>query len=229
MPTVIDRLLQLSDEFNIKLTFAIVGALFAKDKKELYKYIPKQSPRYKNKNLDPFTSISDIGDTEGTDPYHFANSIIVKIKNYSQHEIGTHTFGHYNCLARGQNVGQFKCDLEAAIDIAKLNQIELSSIVFPKNQIVKEYLDILSSKQIQIYRGTEKSRLYNRSDVNINGSLRLLGVRILRFLDGYMNLSGYNTYDLKHLNSESESLVNIPSSRFLRPYNEQLAIFESLN
>ena len=48
----------------------------------------------------------------------------------------------------------------------------------------------------------------------------------MRLSDSYVNLSGHNTYNKEKLGKEAP--YNIPSSRFLRPYNPYLKVFEGL-
>ena len=44
-------------------------------------------------------------------------------------------------------------------------------------------------------------------------------------MDCYINLSGHNTYSIE---SKGDEVVNIPSSRFLRPYNRRFKLLEPL-
>ena len=107
---VITRLLELADAYDIKLTFSTVGFLFAENKEELKKYLPKNKPTYKNQKLSPYPLLDSIADTESEDPFHYAKSVVDQIKNNGKHEIGTHTFSHYYCHELGQTVEQFEDD-----------------------------------------------------------------------------------------------------------------------
>src|SRR5690606_12089629 len=115
---VINRLIALSNTYNIKLTFATVGFLFASNKDEIKKYSPKNIPNYTDQNLNPFRLIDTIGENESESPLHYAKSVIKSIKQGGIHEISTHTFSHYNCLAPGQNLIEFDEDIKAAKHIA---------------------------------------------------------------------------------------------------------------
>ena len=228
---VIDRLLEMSEQYGIKLTFSTVGLLFAKDKNELLNYIPKQKPSYKIEKLNPYHLIDSNGNNEEEDPFHYGISKIKQIRDNGKHEIGTHTFSHFYCHAEGQTSEQFDNDLNAAVDIAKPLGIQLNSIVFPKNQINpdddidKPYLNICKKHGITNFRGKEKSFIYNiHSSKNYRN---LFIIRALKPLDAYFNITGSNTYNLTEINKNC-ILFNIPSSRFLRPFNTKLKHFEAL-
>lgn len=77
---VIDRLLELSKKYDVKITFATVGFLFAKDKEELLAYSPEKKPTYHNSKYSPYPLLDTIGTDEIDDPYHFGLSGIEKIK-----------------------------------------------------------------------------------------------------------------------------------------------------
>jgi len=197
--------------------------LFAQNKEELIEFLPKQKPSYKNKKFDPYRLINDIGMNEVEDPYHFGNSLINKIKENSNHEIATHTFSHYYVNEQGQSLEQFEADLLAAIEIALKKGISLKTIVFPRNQINNDYLKICEKHGIISYRGIEKNWMFNTYDTKL---LESPLHKAFRLLDSYINLSGHNTYSLNN-NDKSLKIINMPSSRFFRPYNKSLRVFEN--
>ncbi len=209
---------------QINATWAIVGFLFCKDKQELLESMPLIRPGYKNQKLSPYPYIeSDCpGNNESVDPYHFAGSLIELIKTYPGQEIGTHTFSHYYCLEEGQTGAEFRADLEAAIAIARKRGIDIRSLVFPRNQYNKDYIETARQAGITAYRGNESSWLYRASSRKSHSFIR----KIIRRLDDYINLSGYHCYNPESLNSDYP--LNIPSSRFLRPYLPSMALFEPL-
>ena len=223
---VIDRLLVLCDRYDVKLTFATVGMLFAKTKKELLNFNPELKPNYTNLKLDPYQLINSVGENEENDPLHFAYSRIKEIKENSNHELGTHTYSHYNCLAQGQTIQQFEQDIVSAKNIGKSIGIEVKSIVFPKNQVNKAYLDVCYEHGILSFRGTEKSGIYRTTGNKIKKKFVKL-IRLTRLMDGYFNITGHNTYDVEKINSK-KGIVNLPSSRFLRPYFNVLKFLEPL-
>lgn len=228
---VIDRLLDLSHKYDIKLTFSTVGLLFAKNKNDLLNYLPEKKPTYTAEKLNPYRLIDSIGNDENEDAFHYAMSGIKKIKENGNHEIGTHTFCHFYCHEQGQTVEQFDNDINAAVAIAKASGINIKSIVFPKNQmnpgddIDKPYLQVCKNHGITSFRGKEKSFIYNIHSTKAYRNLFIF--RALKPLDAYFNITGSNTYDVKEINRGC-IIHNIPSSRFFRPYNTKLKFFESL-
>lgn len=217
---VIDRLLEIFRRFEIKVTFATVGFLFAKNKKELTDYIPKIKPNYKNNLLDPYKHyIGNIGKNELEDKYHYAHNVLKKIARTSKHEIGSHTFSHYYCLEQGQSDESFKADLVSAKKIAEKENITIESIIFPRNQYNYNYDKILIENGIKYYRGNENAWFYKEKSSEDESLFR----RGFRLLDSYLNISGHNCFRV-----QPGKLVNVPSSRFLRPFNPKFRILEAL-
>jgi peptidoglycan/xylan/chitin deacetylase (PgdA/CDA1 family) len=216
----IPAMLELFERYKIKATFATVGFLFCNSKEELLQYIPGQLPSYKNKELSPYEVIPRLGADENSDPYHFGASLIKQILQHKEHEIATHTFSHYYCLETGQTTEQFRSDLRAAKLIAMPLGIRLKSIVFPRNQYNNEYLRICREEGISSFRGNENSILYTPTSREKESSLR----RLFRFADSYINLTGHHVYDTSFI----AGISNVPSSRFLRPYNKSVAWFDRL-
>jgi len=224
----IHMILQLSEKYNIRLTFSTVGILFAKDKDELNLFLPEKQPTYTQKKMNPYLLVKHIGDNEVEDPYHYAQDIIKKIAANTQHEIGTHTFGHYYCCEAGQTKEQFHADLKSANKIATYLNIPIKSIVFPRNQVNEQYLEICSENGITSYRGTEKAFVYNPNSSNQKVRMPEIFKKGLRLLDSYINIFGFCTYPLYTLKTEKNKCINLPSSQFLRPFNKKLYFFESL-
>lgn len=220
---VIPKTLEIFSKYNIKATFSTVGLLFFETKKELIESIPKVKPKYTLSNLIPYGQyLNNIGSNYEVDKYHFAPDLIKEIQKYPEQEIGTHTFSHYYCLEHGQNEFEFKADLESAIVIAKKYNITLTSLIFPRNQANDDYLKLCLELGIFCYRGTEHSWLYKAKNGGEETKLR----RMLRLLDAYVNISGHNCYSDMYLKSKMP--VDIPSSRFLRPYSKKLRFFDKL-
>lgn len=218
---VIPELLEMFNRKKIKATFSVVGFLFFKSKEELLQNIPKNQPEYNNKKLSPYDGYLDVLENIQDDRLHFAPNLIKKIQEYPEQEIGTHTFSHYYCLEPGQTIEAFKTDLEFAIAIAKKNGLKTNSLIFPRNQFNKEYLKICSDLGIICYRGNENSYLYKAKNINQDNLFR----KALRMLDTYINISGHNCYSDKFLKQSFP--VNIPSSRFLRPFSKKLKFLEN--
>lgn len=220
--SVIPLLLDLFAEYGIHATWATVGFLFFEARDELIKGFPTKKPHYVNSKLSPYTDMENIGSGEEEDPFHFAPSLIKTIASFPHQEIGSHTFSHYYCLEEGQDVETFKEDLEAAVRAAGRYNLTLESLVFPRNQFNKGYLSVCRGQGIKVYRGNQPYWIYRAS----NKEDESLFKRGLRLLDAYINISGHNCYLLDSVVRELP--VDIPSSRFLRPYSGKLRVLEPL-
>ncbi len=216
---IVPKLLDLFDNYGISATWAIVGLLFCKDKNEIIEFMPISQPLYIDSKLNPYLTINEIGDNEGNDPYHYGYSLVKKIIAASNQEVATHTFGHYYCLEPGQTIESFQADISSAIKVAQKYNIELKSIIFPRNQYSDPYLSICVENNINIYRGSESHWAYCSHNSDGNTKLK----RIFRFFDSYLNLSGHHSYNVK---KEKSGLINVPASKFLRPYSNKLKYFE---
>jgi peptidoglycan/xylan/chitin deacetylase (PgdA/CDA1 family) len=217
---VIPSLLELFDTFGIQSTFATVGFLFARDRQELTSHLPEELPGYAQKKYSPYEAgyLEHIGTSEKDDQYHYAASLIEKIRDAGQ-EIGSHTFSHYYCL-EGASLSSFEADLRAAKKIASGYGLDLKSIVFPRNQYSTEHLAICSKLGFTSYRGNERSAVYQpRKNEDLERK-----VRAVKFADSYTNLTGHHTFTIE----KNEGMVNIPASRFLRPYSKKLSLLDPL-
>lgn len=214
-------ILELFKRYEIHATWATVGFLYYSDIKQLQRNLPQELPSYEDKELSPFKYIHNLS-REYDKQLHFCPDLIESIKQCPGQEIATHTFSHYYCLEEGQTQAQFRADLNAAIEIAKKANIETKSLVFPRNQYNPAYLEDLYQCGITSYRGNENNPIYN-SEL---GDGDRLSKRILRLIDAYINLTGQNCYSRPQLNSEYP--LNIPSSRFLRPYSAKLKYLDIL-
>ncbi|MGI9493630.1 MAG: polysaccharide deacetylase family protein [Geminicoccaceae bacterium] len=215
----IPRLLDLFARQHIHATWATVGFLFFDEKDELLAHLPPIKPSYRNQHLSPYHNLESIGPNEHRDPYHYGRSLIRRISECPGQEIGTHTFSHYYCLEEGQTIDQFRADLEAAHAAARLLGIDVRSLIFPRNQWRDEYLDMCAETGIGVVRSNEQAWMYRPGSRKANSSLK----RALRLADSYVNLSGHHGARPAPCGS---GLIDVPSSRFLRPFSSTLARLE---
>ena len=228
------KMLDLFDKYQVKATFATVGMLFAESKEHLISHLPEKMPTYENLIHSPFRPeyFKNVGENESRDLYHFAPSLIKLILDAQIHEIGSHTFSHFYCLEKGNDLVQFNADLIAAKAIASEWKIALKSMVFPRNQYSLKHLIKLKENGFTHYRGTEMSPIY----APLSRENEKLWRRAGRILDSYLNLTGTHTYTHEEIEKVSiirkknpqENLLNIPSSRFLRPFSQKLSFLSSL-
>ncbi|WP_439151237.1 polysaccharide deacetylase family protein [Winogradskyella sp.] len=220
---VIEKLLELCNQYNVSITFATVGMLFAENKREIIAFLPKRKPNYTNKLLNTYELLDQIQPED--EKYYFAKSLVNKVANQSLHEIGTHTFSHYYCHEDGQNINDFKDDISSAIEISKSQNTTISSIVFPRNQSIPEYIKVCEEYGISTYRG---NCWFNFNNDSRQIQIKEYAMMACRVIDSYVNISGKNTYKLQDYNSKNSGIINIPASRFLRPYNAKLKAIEKL-
>lgn len=220
---VIPKLLEVFKKYDIKATFSTVGLLFFESKEELLSNIPNDKPLYNDQNLSPYNGyFESLGSDFKSDKYHYAPNLIKEIQKYPEQEIGTHTFSHYYCLEQGQTINAFKTDIESAIAIAKKHNIAITSLVFPRNQFNDDYLKVCLELGVYCYRGNEHSWIYKATNGDNETKIR----RAFRLLDTYLNLSGHNCYSDQYLKSKMP--IDIPSSRFLRPFSKKLKVLDGL-
>jgi peptidoglycan/xylan/chitin deacetylase (PgdA/CDA1 family) len=218
----IPEMLDLFSSSEFRATWATVGMLFCEDRDELEASLPDLRPSYINTKRSNYLYMPFVGKDEKSDPYHFGASLIGMIRSYGEgQEIGSHTFSHYYCDEPGQSLEQFEADISAAIKIATRKNVKLSSFVFPRNQCSAEYVRCLYRLGFKVFRGNERSWLFDNS---VKDQSAKSAQRLGRLFDTYVNFSGSNAA----LPSKENGLVNIPSSRFLRPYSRKLRKFEPL-
>ncbi|MEI4770541.1 hypothetical protein WAX74_12930 [Psychrobacillus sp. FJAT-51614] len=192
--------------------------LYCKNKKELLERLEQLNITYVNESFSPKNNLANVGENETHDPYHFGTSLIDIIKTIPNQEIGTHTFSHYYCLEEGQHIEQFEADLK---EVVSLNE-NTSSLVFPRNQTNMEYLNMSKKYGITAFRGNEDSWIYAPYTSKTNSKTK----RLLRLADAYVNLTGHHTYSVANI--QTDPLINIKSSRFLRPFSKRLKVVEEL-
>ena len=221
VPIVVEKMLELFDKYQINATFATVGFLMCRDKTELNKYSPDLKPSYVNKVLSPYTGFLEA--IEQDDPCFFFPSIINCLKTKENIEIASHTFCHYYCLECGQNEEEFEQDLLSALKVAKAKGIQLKSIVFPRNNVNDAYLKICFRHGIFCYRGNA-TKFFTRPKSRFDSFKNRLG----RLVDSYLPLNNESCYEISTLRPSEDNPVNVPASRFFRPYSKKLAILEPL-
>ena len=205
---VIPQMLDLFEEFDVEVTWAIVGMLYNKNESEWQNNFPSKIPNFINSNLSAY-NFANQGKPLSTYPHSFfAPHLIEKIKNAKGQEIGTHTYAHYYCLEPGQNQDDFDEDLKKAVGLAQNKDVKIQSIVFPRNQFNEEYVDACVKNNIIFLRTNPKVWFW---DTKKKQNLRK---KIVRTLDCYLPLSK-TTYKIGTIIRE-KGVSFLPASRFLR-------------
>jgi glycosyltransferase involved in cell wall biosynthesis/peptidoglycan/xylan/chitin deacetylase (PgdA/CDA1 family) len=219
----VPAMLHLFAEFGIHATWATVGFLFFENKQELLRALPARRPVYTRAGLSPYRHLDAIGENEREDICHFAPSLIRCIADTAHQEIGTHTFSHYYCLEEGQSLDDFRADLESAVRVTrdKLG-LPLRSIVFPRNQRSTPHVAVCRELGLLAYRGTLNDWAYRPRSDDEESLLR----RAVRLVDAYCPLTGSNSLSLQA--DGKNTLIDVPGSRYLRPYVPALRHLEPL-
>lgn len=221
--TAIPKILLAFEQFGVAATWATVGFLFARNRRELTDFYPSVRPGYADRRLDPYTET--IGAGESDDPFHFARSLIDRIRDTPRQEIGSHTFSHYYCLEDGQAAEAFRNDLESACQIAASVGVRLKSIALPGNQFNPSYAPLVRAAGFISYRGNQPGGMYRaRNSKEASAALARIG----RLTDAYLNVSGHALTGWDEAASAANGLFDIRASRFLRPYSRRTASFDSL-
>jgi peptidoglycan/xylan/chitin deacetylase (PgdA/CDA1 family) len=216
----IPRILEVLHAHEVHATWATVGFLLARDKAELLASLPRLRPVYTDARLDPYRALDALGDGEDDDPYHFAPSLVQAIAETPGQEVGTHTLSHYYTLEAGQDLHHFAADLAAAKALHDARGLPFHSLVFPRNQYTAAHVEVAAAAGIIAIRGASTGAMYTPGVASAEGPVR----RGTRLLDAYLPLTGRNVRHAERW--PSARTVDIPSSRFLRPFLPALAPLE---
>lgn len=206
----IPAMLELFKEHEVHATWATVGLVTFENRKELLSYLPDGLPGYVDTALDPYSYLSNIGENERKDPYHYGYSLVREIQNTKGMEVGSHTFSHFYCLEARTNPLAFKQDLESSCASLRRLDIQPKTIVFPRNQYDGDHLRDVRESGIAVFRGNESSYFNAPRSTKDTVYLHRAG----RITDSYLNITGDN---FCRISTHDSGLVNVPSSRFLRP------------
>lgn len=213
----IPKVLELFKKYEINATWATVGFLFARDKKQLLDFSPVQKPEYLNKKRSNYHV--PFGNSEKDDPFHFASSIIEKIIETDGQELASHTYSHYYCNEVGQNIQQFSQDLQSAQAIAKENfGIQLKSLVLPRNQFNSNYLKAMSENGFTTVRTNPEVWFWQKN---------LKFANIARAIDTLFPISKSLSFCEEDLLTENAIFLQ-PASRFYRAYHENEKLIQFL-
>jgi len=94
--------------------------------------------------------------------------------------------------------------------------------VFPRNQYSNEYLSVAQEMGITCYRGNPDSFIYRTRSEHENNTF----IKALKLFDSIINIDGQHSYKL---NAVKNKILNIPASRFLRPYITKFPLFNHLH
>lgn len=219
---VIKSLINLFERYDIHATFATVGLIFCKDKDDAASLKPTILPSYVNPIKSPFRKGYIEGIRENDAYLYFAPDVISQLVANPNIEIGSHTFSHFFCWEPGQNCEQFEADMKRAIEVAGRSDVVYKSIVFPRNEVSKEYLEVCASNGFVAYRGNAK-KYFEQTTNRWKG----LYNKVSRLLDAYVNWGGNTSIPYSEIDTNAKPM-NVPASRMLRPYMRKLRGLEGL-
>ncbi len=220
---IIPHKLKLFQDAGIHATWATVGMLFNKSVSEWKNNKPELLPTFENNTRSSYQYAAKNGFSAEEDAYYFASDLIHQIsKTYGQ-EIGTHTYSHYYCLEKGNTVEQFRSDLIAAKKIAATQNIQLNSLVFPRNQYNKMYLVICREEGIKAVRTNPYNWYW--SPTTDEGIIR----KVFRSGDAYLPIGKSKVYTQGLIKSEQSSLpYQLPASRLYRAWQPKYPLLNTL-
>ncbi len=207
----IPEMLSIFAEGNIHVTWAAVGMLYRRNRKEWEDNMPALIPTFNNPHVSAYEWIKKHGFYSEDDPFHFAPQLIDLIKSTPHQEIGTHTYAHYFCLEEGQTKEQFREDIRMACKVANEYGIEIKSLVFPRNQFNKEYLSVCREAGITSVRSSPD--IWYWSYATSSGFFK----KFFRAGDAYLKMQPIKMVFLKDI-STNELPLQLPASRLYRPW-----------
>ena len=217
----IPAILALFRSHGIHATWATVGFVTFATRQELISYLPEELPDYLNQKLDPYLYLSCIGDNERDDPYHYGYSLVRAIQDTPGMEIGSHSFSHFCCLEARSNPSAYRADLHASVAALQRLEVQPRSLVFCRNQYDSAHLQDAAECGFEVFRGNEIGILYAPRSAENETLIRRAG----RLVDAYLDLSGPN---ISPVSQDPSGLINVPSSRFFRPYSHGFRLLEQL-
>jgi peptidoglycan/xylan/chitin deacetylase (PgdA/CDA1 family) len=212
---LIPRLLDLFAAYEVHVTWATVGSLLAKDRREWEQWKPVVQPDYRIERYSAYRWVDQHDIPWEENGAHFAPDIINSILRYPGQELGSHTFSHYYCLEQQNEPRAFEADLAAAQQAAGRFNTKLQSLVFPRNQFNQDYLKTCFEQGFTTVR-SNPAHWYWKPVTNTGvGIIR----KIIRTADAYVQIGNTRTsYPLKAIHIKPGEPLQLPASRFLRPW-----------
>jgi peptidoglycan/xylan/chitin deacetylase (PgdA/CDA1 family) len=212
----VPQMLELFAKYDVHVTLATVGSLFAANKQEWETFRPSIEPDYAVEKYSAYKWIRQNGMESQYQWAHFAPEEVAMILKYPGQELATHTFSHYYCLEQQREQLAFDADLKAAVTAAKKFNAPMRSLVFPRNQFNPEYLKICYDNGIKAVRSNPSGWFWAPATDGGSGFLR----RVFRTADAYIQVGKVRTsYPLNSIKVVAGEPLQLPASRFLRPWS----------
>ncbi len=215
----VPRLLKMFEAYGIDCTWATVGMLLLRNREEWQRMSPLQKAEYKSPK---YSSYRWFEGQDVDESLLFAPDLVGEILNYPGQELGCHTFSHYYTLENGNCAKSFREDLRSAKNIVKQKLgVEMSSLVFPRNQYDEKAISIAAEEGFTAVR-TNPVDWYWRAPHQGN-----LLKKIFRSADAIFPVGEKSSYPISTILPRVEDgPFRIPASRFFRPFQP---LFPRLN
>ena len=210
-------MLAMFRRYEIRATWATVGMLMCKDHAQWRDIRPTVLPGYHRPECSNY-SMDAVA--KKYPQLFFARPLVEQILATPGQELATHTYSHFYCGEVGATAEQFMADLVSAQAIALDMGVRPRSLVFPRNQVLQDFLPILTKAGIEVYRGNPAHWLYRGGHITPGGTAG----RVVRFADSWAPMTGSHTAHAEVTNG----LTNVPASLFLRPWTRRLSALESM-
>lgn len=213
----IPKMLALFKRYGVRVTWATVGMLMCRNHSQWREIRPSIMPGYVRQQCSTYAL--DAVAREHPKLF-FARPLVEQILSTPGQELATHTYSHFFCDEEGATPEQFSADLVCAHHVASDMGLDYRSLVFPRNQVRPEYIEVLANSGIQVYRGNQDHWLYRNGHYVLGG----LAGRAMRLADSYLPLTGVKSTQP----DTSNGLTNLPASYFWYPWSSRLTVLEPL-
>lgn len=196
-------LLDIFREFNIHVTWGLVGHLFY-EKCEKCEICPVK--KWEGQHA----SFSQIYDTAS--PLWYGPDLIDAILDENEmHEIAFHGYTHRVFNEKTMSRDEARLEIEEWLRLAQRKEITPRSVIFPRNVI--GHLDLFKEYGFTCYRGDELQPEISAIPVLGRGVKRYH-----RYLSSFIRAPGYHIEE-----SQFQSLLNIPSTQHLFGYEQEVS------
>jgi peptidoglycan/xylan/chitin deacetylase (PgdA/CDA1 family) len=215
---IIPQMLELFAQYDVHVTWATVGSLFAANQKEWEALRPAIEPNYEIEKYSAYKWVRRHGLPTQYNWAHFAPVEVAMIQKYPGQELATHTFSHYYCLEKQFEQRAFDADLKAANKAAVRYNANMRSLVFPRNQFNPEYLKVCFDNGIKTVRSNPAGWYWTPVRNGGSGLMR----KVFRTADAYVQVSKERTsYPLSAIAVTPGEPLQLPASRFMRPWRNK--------
>ncbi len=207
-------MLKLFKKYDVHATWATVGMLMCRDFRHWSDLRPAILPTY-NRNACLTYAFSSLAKEHPK--LFFAPNLVEQILATDGQELGSHSYSHFYCGEVNATLDQFTADIECMKAVFSEYGHKPISFVFPRNQIVDDFLQVLLNAEFKSYRGNQSHVLYRQGQL-ANIPFKNV-VRVVKFADAYLPFTGNHISALPNP-AVAGRLMNIPASMFLRPVSK---------